>query len=115
MKALLTIETLLSKYIIANFNISFQVSLIYHVAATVKFDEPLDVATSINVKGVAQLLQLAKECQKLESLVHVSTAYSNCPLKAIEERFYEPPIETDELIKLVNTTPKEELEEMTPK
>jgi len=34
------------------------------------------------------MLQLAKEMQCLEAFVHISTAFSNCPLDHIGERFY---------------------------
>nr|CAD7201284.1 unnamed protein product [Timema douglasi] len=37
------------------------------------------------------------------SIVYVSTAYSNCHLKEIKERFYNPPIEEDEIIKYLTT------------
>lgn len=43
-----------------------QVNIIFHVAATVRFDEPIKVATLINVRGTREALQLAKQCRKFK-------------------------------------------------
>lgn len=45
---------------------SFQVSVIFHVAATVKFNERLDVATAVNAKSVKHIVDLAKACKNLK-------------------------------------------------
>lgn len=36
-----------------------------------------------------------------QSFVHVSTAYANCTQNPIEEKFYDPPIEADKLMMMV--------------
>lgn len=95
--------------------ITENVSVIFHVAATVKFDETLRRATAVNVKGTKEVLNIAKECRNLESFVYVSTAYSNCPHKYIEERFYETPINCEKLFNLLDLLNDEQLEELTPK
>ena len=51
---------------------------IFHSAASVKFNLPLDQAYAINVKGTENLLKFASECHKnkiLERYNHISTAY----------------------------------------
>ncbi|XP_034664018.1 fatty acyl-CoA reductase wat isoform X3 [Drosophila subobscura] len=55
-----------------------EVQLVLHGAATVRFTEPLHIALAINTRAARLLLQLAKQMQRLEAFVHVSTAYSNC-------------------------------------
>lgn len=64
------------------------VSLIFHVAASVKFDATLDVNIRHNVVATQNLLELACRFEKLQCFVHVSTAYSNCQLSNIDERVY---------------------------
>lgn len=42
------------------------VQFIYHCAATIRFDEPLKHAVLLNTRGTKLMLDLAKECTKLE-------------------------------------------------
>ncbi|PNF42320.1 Fatty acyl-CoA reductase wat [Cryptotermes secundus] len=64
------------------------VTHIFHVAATVRFDEAMRLAVGINVMGTHNVLELAKEMSKLKVVIHVSTAYCNCHLQEIEEKLY---------------------------
>lgn len=41
-------------------------SLIYHCAATIRFDEMLKRAVELNTRGTLSMLKLARECKKLE-------------------------------------------------
>lgn len=84
------------------------------MAATTKFDEHISLATAINVRGTAEILELARECEHLEALTHVSTAYSNCNRKDIDEVFYEPPVNPEKLMELVERTPNNVLDKMLP-
>ncbi|XP_043522255.1 putative fatty acyl-CoA reductase CG5065 isoform X1 [Frieseomelitta varia] len=65
-----------------------KVNIVFHLAATVRFNEPLNVAVNINTKGTARVIQLCKELKHVISVVHVSTAYSNAHLSEIEEKVY---------------------------
>lgn len=42
------------------------VNLIFHCAATIKFNEPIEVATKINVQGTENLLELAAQMKNLK-------------------------------------------------
>ena len=42
------------------------VDIVIHVAATVRFNEPLSNATQINVQATVDLIDLAKEMKKLK-------------------------------------------------
>ena len=42
-----------------------EVEIIYHLAATIRFDDPLKKAVLLNVRGTKFMLDLAKECKKL--------------------------------------------------
>lgn len=71
-----------------------RVSIIFHVAASVKFEAPLEINMRHNVVATKELLELACNFDKLQCFVHVSTAYSNCQLRQIDERVY--PMEVPE-------------------
>ncbi|XP_065009217.1 fatty acyl-CoA reductase 3-like [Musa acuminata AAA Group] len=53
-----------------------EVDIVVNVAATTSFGERYDVALGINVLGAKHVLEFAKQCAKLQVLLHVSTAYA---------------------------------------
>lgn len=89
-------------------------SVIFHGAATVRFDEHIKKSVLINVRGTKEMLNLARECPKLQSFVHVSTAYANCVVKEIDEVFYKTPYDTDAIISIVNAISEGILTQITP-
>lgn len=91
-----------------------QVNIIFHVAATVRFDEEMGKAVQVNVKGTSEAYKIAMECGRLTAFVQFSTAYSFCTQKQIDEIFYDPPMKPIDLINLVENTSNEKLNEMTP-
>ncbi|XP_012270706.1 fatty acyl-CoA reductase wat-like [Orussus abietinus] len=92
-----------------------EVSIVFHVAATLRFDEKLKLAVAVNVHGTKLMLDLAKEMPKLKSFIHVSTAYANCVEKVIGEKFYQPPIEASKLMTLVECMDDKLAEDITPR
>ncbi|XP_048516238.1 fatty acyl-CoA reductase wat-like isoform X2 [Athalia rosae] len=91
-----------------------EVSIVFHGAATVRFDEKLRLAVAINVQSPKEILELCREMPKLKSVLHVSTAYANCPQEVIEEKFYEPPIEYKKLLTIMECVNDKLLDEITP-
>lgn len=91
-----------------------EVNVVFHIAATVRFDEKLKSAVHINVGGTKQLLDLARLMPRLKSFIHVSSAYANCPEKHIEERFYPVSLKCDKAIQLVETFQEDVLDAVTP-
>ena len=55
------------------------VSVVFHCAATVKFNEHLQTAIKINVDGVRHLLGLIRSLHRVDAVVHVSTAFVSHP------------------------------------
>ncbi|KAL2989837.1 hypothetical protein AAZX31_11G161300 [Glycine max] len=51
------------------------IDIIVHAAAATKFDERFDIAMSINTMGALHALNFAKNCSKMQILLHLSTAY----------------------------------------
>ncbi|KPA79249.1 putative mitochondrial hypothetical protein [Leptomonas pyrrhocoris] len=74
-----------------------EANFIVHLAATVNFNERLDLAVQMNTLGGLRVLALAKTCRHLEAMVHVSTCYVNYRRyghdQVNEERLY--PLEFD--------------------
>lgn len=91
---------------------TFQVSIIFHMAATIKFNESLKTAATLNVRAVMEIKAFAKQCANLRSIVYVGTAYSQCATESfIEEKFYEPPLFTPEqFVKMAEEHSEEQLE-----
>lgn len=91
----------------------FQVSVIFHVAATVRFDEKINTAVAINVRGTKEVIDFAKQCPLLVSMMHVSTAFSHCPRCFVEERFYPSPYDPQKLLNIVEDTSENLLKDIT--
>ncbi|KAK7576523.1 hypothetical protein V9T40_012809 [Parthenolecanium corni] len=92
-----------------------QVEVIFHVAATVRFDAHLRDAVNINVRATSDLLDLAHSMKQLQAFVHVSTAYSNCAERtSVSEKFYTPPITPENLLKATDMLPDDIVERITP-
>ncbi|XP_030573915.1 fatty acyl-CoA reductase wat-like [Drosophila novamexicana] len=93
-----------------------EVQVVIHGAATVNFVELLSIALSINTRATRLVVQLAKEMRRLEAIVHVSTAFSNCVTEHIKESFY-PELLTctaDEVLALKDRLSNKLLDKMTP-
>ncbi|XP_011499624.1 PREDICTED: putative fatty acyl-CoA reductase CG5065 [Ceratosolen solmsi marchali] len=90
-----------------------EVSIVFHVAATVRFDEKLKLAVAINVQSPRDVLTLCKEMPQLKSCIHVSTAYANCIQNTIEEKFYDSPIDGHKLISLVENMDEKLVDDIT--
>ncbi|CAK1593081.1 unnamed protein product [Parnassius mnemosyne] len=90
-----------------------QVNIIFHVAATVNFDETIKKATLTNVRGTREILHLARACKHLRSIVHVSTAYSHATKSrvdsAVKEQFYESPMPPNVMIELAENMDEKNL------
>ena len=64
------------------------VSIIFHVAASVRFDDPLKYATILNTRGTREVVYFAESLKNLSVMMHVSTTYCNPDHHIIEERIY---------------------------
>lgn len=76
------------------------VNIILHAAADVRFDNTLLELSLVNLRGTRELLKLAEQCKQLHMFAYISTAFSHCERKFIEEKFYESPMDPVEMIKM---------------
>ncbi|KPI96440.1 Putative fatty acyl-CoA reductase CG5065 [Papilio xuthus] len=95
--------------------ITEQVNIIIHAAANVNFNENVKAATLMNVRGIREIVRLAKCCKQLRSVVHVSTAYSHATKsrvrQAVKEQFYDSPIPPNTMIEMAETIEQNKLNE----
>lgn len=91
------------------------VNIIFHCAATLKFDEDLKIAIKTNICSTQTMVQLAKNCPQLRIFTYVSTAFSNANQKTIEETIYSPATHYSELIRLSRLGESEHQEYETAK
>ncbi|KAI1232806.1 hypothetical protein IHE44_0006648, partial [Lamprotornis superbus] len=91
------------------------INIIFHCAATVRFNETLRDAVQLNVVATQQLLSLAQRMKNLEVFMHVSTAYAYCNRKQIEEVVYPPPVDPKKLIDSLEWMDDDLVNDITPK
>ncbi|XP_076754545.1 putative fatty acyl-CoA reductase CG5065 [Xylocopa sonorina] len=92
-----------------------EVSIVFHMAANVKFDLSLKEAITINTIGTMNVLNFAKQMSHLQSFIHTSTSYCHCNESVLEERSYPCLMEPEKIIQTVNNMTDDVLKAMTPK
>ncbi|KAL4641978.1 fatty acyl-CoA reductase 1 isoform X3 [Arapaima gigas] len=91
------------------------INLVFHCAATVRFNEPLKDAMQLNVLATQKIMALAHRMKHLEVFIHVSTAYANCDRSVIEEVVYPPPVDYKKLIDTLEWMDDKLIDLITPK
>lgn len=79
-----------------------EIDVVIHAAADVRFNIPLLDLCRSNVRGTRDVLEIAKKMKHLEVFSYVSTAYSHCPRDNVEEKFYEPPMDPEFWLKMLD-------------
>ncbi|XP_044737512.1 putative fatty acyl-CoA reductase CG5065 [Chrysoperla carnea] len=90
-----------------------KVSIIFHVAASVRFDDPLKDAVLLNTRGTRELMKMALNMKKLKVLLHVSTTYCNTDKKDIQEIVYPPHADWKKTIEIAENYNDEVLQILT--
>lgn len=89
--------------------------MIFHLAASVRFDDHLSDAVLLNTRGAREVCELAKSMPNLKVLVHVSTAYVQ-PLELhVVEKLIDVDCDWRDYIRMAETLPSEVLDAMTMK
>lgn len=86
-----------------------EVSFVFHLAATVKFTEPLEIAIRTILIATRTLLDIAQTFKHLEAFVYVSTAFSNVHVKKIGEVIHESEFTWHEAVQAVEKNDREKL------
>lgn len=66
------------------------VSIIFHSAASVRFDDSLKYAVTMNTRGTREIMKFAETLLNIKVVMHVSTTYSNVYLSTVNEEIYPP-------------------------
>lgn len=91
------------------------VSIIFHSAASVRFDDSLTDAVILNTRGTREVCLYAETLKKLVIFLHVSTTYSNCELMFIKEEMYPPKADWIETIKIAENIDENIINALTEK
>ncbi|XP_066250286.1 putative fatty acyl-CoA reductase CG8306 [Euwallacea similis] len=91
------------------------VSVVFHMAATLKLEASLKDAIEQNTSGTAMVLDVVKQLKKLVAFCHFSTAYCSADIEYFEERVYECKDKPRQVIELVRWLNPKALEIATKK
>ncbi|XP_076280186.1 putative fatty acyl-CoA reductase CG5065 [Lasioglossum baleicum] len=92
-----------------------RVSVIFHVAANVRFEENLQKDIFSNTRSTRDVCVLASSMQNLVALMHVSSAYAQCDKPMVDETLYSPITDWKSTIKMVETLDEQTIRTFTPK
>ncbi|KAG5891613.1 hypothetical protein JTB14_037127 [Gonioctena quinquepunctata] len=90
------------------------VTVVFHMAANVRFDQPIKDAVLLNTGGTLNVLDMACNFRKLKVFMHVSTSYCHCDVTELEEKLYSSPQDPRKMLDLVKWMDHELLEVLTP-
>jgi len=90
-------------------------SVVIHSAASVQFNDPIKVATQMNIGGTRKILDLGRSMKNLDALVQVSTAYVNCQDVEDWEVVRQQEYSWQQLLELTSTASDAELDAIQPK
>ncbi|XP_052131985.1 putative fatty acyl-CoA reductase CG5065, partial [Frankliniella occidentalis] len=92
-----------------------KVSIVIHSAASVRFNDALKKAVTMNVLSTVAVVELAREMKKLSVLVHISTAYCNTNINPTMERIYPTEHNWRDVVKYVNLPDVDVLDDLGEK
>lgn len=90
------------------------VSIVLHVAATIKFNEKIKMAVKLNIVAVRHMLALARQLKSCKAIVHVSTAYAHTTRDLCEEVVYPPDFDVSDFIAFIDKLEPAAAERLTP-
>ncbi|XP_055297752.1 putative fatty acyl-CoA reductase CG5065 [Sitodiplosis mosellana] len=91
------------------------VSVIFHSAASVRFDDALKNAILLNTRGTVEVMRLAEKLKQIRVVLHVSTTYCNPTKKIVEEMIYPPNGDWEMAIKIAEKYDETTLNALTQK
>ncbi|KAM7352868.1 putative fatty acyl-CoA reductase CG5065 isoform 2-T3 [Cochliomyia hominivorax] len=79
------------------------VSMIFHIAANVKFDDPLKSSILLNTRCTYELVKIAEKLKNLVVFTHCSTGFCNPFNHVVEEKVYKMPVDWRKTIQIAET------------
>lgn len=98
-----------------DYEIMSNVSVIFHAAASVRFDDSLRNAILMNTRGTLEVLRFAETLKNIKVVLHVSTTYCNPDKKVVEEQIYPPKADWQTSIKIAEQLDEDTINTITQK
>lgn len=98
-----------------DYELMSNVSVIFHAAASVRFDDSLKDAILMNTRGTREVLRFAENLKNIRAIVHVSTTYCNPDKKIVEEYIYPPNADWRASIKIAEQLDMDTIDTLTQK
>lgn len=89
------------------------VSIIFHSAASVRFDDSLRDAVLLNTRGTREIMKFAETLANIKVVMHVSTTYSNPDKNVVEEKIYPAYVDWRKAIEICEKFSDDELNQLT--
>jgi alcohol-forming fatty acyl-CoA reductase len=83
------------------FKIIKDVNIIFHCAASIKFNDSIKNAVNINVSGTLRVLKLAEKVKNLETFSYISTAFCQSYQEELMEKHYKTNVDALEVIEKI--------------
>lgn len=87
-----------------------KLTMIFHFAATTRFDEKLKTAINLNLRGILEMIKFARECRNINLFCHISTAYCHLKESNLFEIPYPSAVNPHELMSTVDRLTESEAE-----
>lgn len=91
------------------------VSIIFHSAASVRFDDTLKEAILMNTRGTRELMEFATTLKHIKCVMHVSTTFNNLGVGSVKEEVYPPIADWQKTIEVCEKMNDNTLEFVTKK
>ncbi|KAJ8938151.1 hypothetical protein NQ318_007011, partial [Aromia moschata] len=91
------------------------VSVVFHMAATLKLEAKLKDAIEQNTTGTARVIDVCRRIKNLKAFIHFSTAFCSADIDVFEERVYENKDNPRDVIGITKWLHPDALDIATPK
>ncbi|XP_013139988.1 PREDICTED: fatty acyl-CoA reductase 1-like [Papilio polytes] len=95
-------------------NLSKQISVLFHFAATLKLEAPLKDNVDMNTCGTLRTVNIAKRLKNLLAFIHLSTAFCYPDYKILDEKMHAPPVKPEDVMRLIEWMDDKQLSLIAP-
>ncbi|KAF5290046.1 hypothetical protein FQA39_LY14827 [Lamprigera yunnana] len=92
-----------------------KITVVFNLAANVRFDQSLKMALTMNTNGAINVLEMVATFQNLKVFLHVSTSYCHCDETVLEEKLYKAPHSPKKVLDLLTWMNEDILSDITKK
>jgi alcohol-forming fatty acyl-CoA reductase len=97
------------------FTLINNVNVVFHCAASVRFNDPLKDVININTAGTLRLLKLAQRMKNLKIFLYMSTAFCQSHQSELKEVYYPSNLDAFAIINLTEELDNESLDQLERK